>query len=58
MDLKIRDHSAYHADNRADNNTLAMHSSQLSADPDAALLSSNSRRNRRSRPDGKGGGNY
>ena len=27
MELKIGDHTAYHANNRSDKNTLAMHSS-------------------------------
>lgn len=57
MDLKIEDHTAYHADNRSDKNTLAMHSSSYPPIPTQIYfqqLSSVSE----VKPDGTGGGNY
>ena len=47
IDLKIIDHTAYHADNRKDLNTLAMQLVELSADADST--SSTTMRSRRPR---------
>jgi peptide/nickel transport system substrate-binding protein len=57
MNLKIGDHTAYHADNRKDKNTLAMHSSSYPPIPTQLYfqqLSSTSE----VKADGSGGGNY
>jgi peptide/nickel transport system substrate-binding protein len=57
MNLIIGDHSAYHADNRSDKNTLALHSSSYPPIPTQIYfqqLSSGSE----VKADGSGGGNY
>jgi peptide/nickel transport system substrate-binding protein len=57
MDLQIIDHTAYHADNRSDKNTLAMHSSSYPPIPTQIYfqqLASGSE----VKADGSGGGNY
>ena len=57
MDLKIGDHTAYHADNRSDKNTLAMHSSSYPPIP-TQLYFQQLAKESEVKADGKGGGNY
>jgi peptide/nickel transport system substrate-binding protein len=57
MNLKIGDHTAYHADNRSDKNTLAMHSSSYPPIPTQLYFQQLSSKSE-VKADGKGGGNY
>jgi peptide/nickel transport system substrate-binding protein len=57
MDLKIGDHTAYHADNRSDKNTLAMHSSSYPPIPTQLYFQQLSSQSE-VKWDGSGGGNY
>lgn len=57
MDLRIEDHTAYHADNRSDKNTLAMHSSSYPPVPTQLYFQQLSKQSE-VKGDGKGGGNY
>lgn len=57
MDLKIGDHTAYHADNRSDKNTLAMHSSSYPPIP-TQLYQQQLAKASLVKADGSGGGNY
>jgi peptide/nickel transport system substrate-binding protein len=57
MNLKIGDHTAYHADNRSDKNTLAMHSSSYPPIPTQLYFQQLSSKSE-AKPDGKGGGAY
>lgn len=57
MDLKIGDHTAYHADNRSDKNTLAMHSSSYPPIPTQIYFQQLSSKSE-VKADGSGGGNY
>lgn len=57
MDLKIGDHTAYHADNRSDKNTLAMHSSSYPPIP-TQLYFQQLAKDSEVKADGKGGTNY
>jgi peptide/nickel transport system substrate-binding protein len=57
MDLKIGDHTAYHADNRSDKNTLAMHSSSYPPIP-TQLYQQQLAKASLVKADGNGGGNY
>ncbi|WGF88570.1 ABC transporter substrate-binding protein [Marinivivus vitaminiproducens] len=57
MDLRIGDHTAYHADNRSDKNTLAMHSSSYPPIPTQLYFQQLSSRSE-VKSDGTGGGNY
>jgi peptide/nickel transport system substrate-binding protein len=57
MNLKIGDHTAYHADNRSDKNTLAMHSSSYPPIPTQVYFQQLSSKSE-VKSDGKGGGNY
>jgi peptide/nickel transport system substrate-binding protein len=57
MNLKIGDHTAYHADNRSDKNTLAMHSSSYPPIPTQLYFQQLSSKSE-VKSDGKGGGNY
>ena len=50
MNLKIGDHTAYHADNRSDKNTLAMHSSSYPPIPTQLYFQQLSSKHPRSRP--------
>jgi peptide/nickel transport system substrate-binding protein len=57
MDLKIGDHTAYHADNRSDKNTLAMHSSSYPPIPTQLYFQQLASASE-VKSDGNGGGNY
>ena len=57
MNLKIGDHTAYHADNRKDKNTLAMHSSSYPPIPTQLYFQQLSSASE-VKADGSGGGNY
>ena len=57
MDLQIGDHTASHADNRSDKNTLAMHSSSYPPIP-TQLYFQQLAKDSEVKADGKGGGNY
>ena len=57
MDLKIGDHTAYHADNRSDKNTLAMMSSSYPPIP-TQLYTQQLSTAAAVKPDGKGGINF
>lgn len=57
MDLKIGDHTAYHADNRSDKNTLAMHSSSYPPIPTQVYLQQLAKASE-VKSDGNGGINY
>jgi peptide/nickel transport system substrate-binding protein len=57
MNLIIGDHTAYHADNRSDKNTLAMHSSSYPPIPTQLYFQQLSSKSE-VKSDGKGGGNY
>jgi peptide/nickel transport system substrate-binding protein len=57
MNLKIGDHTAYHADNRSDKNTLAMHSSSYPPIPTQLYFQQLSSKSE-VKADGSGGGNY
>lgn len=57
MNLRIGDHTAYHADNRSDKNTLAMHSSSYPPIPTQLYFQQLSAKSE-VKGDGKGGGNY
>lgn len=57
MDLRIEDHTAYHADNLSDKNTLAMHSSSYPPIPTQLYFQQLSAQSE-VKSDGSGGGNY
>ncbi|MBB3950751.1 ABC transporter substrate-binding protein [Aureimonas jatrophae] len=57
MDLRMMDHTAYHADNRSDKNTLAMHSSSYPPIPTQIYFQQLSSQSE-VKGDGSGGGNY
>ena len=57
MELKIGDHTAYHADNRSDKNTLAMHSSSYPPIPTQLYFQQLASASE-VKSDGNGGGNY
>jgi peptide/nickel transport system substrate-binding protein len=57
MNLKIIDHTAYHADNRSDKNTLAMHSSSYPPIPTQIYFQQLAAMSE-VKSDGSGGGNY
>ena len=57
MNLIIGDHTAYHADNRSDKNTLAMHSSSYPPIPTQIYFQQLASRSE-VKADGTGGGNY
>ncbi|MBW4653470.1 MAG: twin-arginine translocation signal domain-containing protein [Kaiparowitsia implicata GSE-PSE-MK54-09C] len=57
MNLIIGDHTAYHADNRSDKNTLAMHSSSYPPIPTQLYFQQLSSKSE-VKADGSGGGNY
>lgn len=57
MDLHIIDHTAYHANNRSDMNTLALHSSSYPPIPSNLYLDQLSSKSE-VQSDGSGGGNY
>jgi peptide/nickel transport system substrate-binding protein len=57
MNLKMMDHTAYHAANRSDQNTLAMHSSSYPPIPTQIYFQQLSSASE-AKADGKGGGNY
>jgi peptide/nickel transport system substrate-binding protein len=57
MNLQIIDHTAYHADNRSDKNTLAMHSSSYPPIPTQIYFQQLASASE-VKSDGSGGGNY
>lgn len=57
MNLKIMDHTAYHAANRSDQNTLAMHSSSYPPIPTQIYFQQLAKASE-VKADGSGGGNY
>jgi len=57
MDLQIMDHTAYHADNRSDKNTLALQSSSYPPIPTQIYFQQLASRSE-VKSDGSGGGNY
>lgn len=57
MNLNIMDHTAYHADNRSDKNTLAMHSSSYPPIPTQIYFQQLATASE-VKADGSGGGNY